>query len=192
MFGVYSNQRITEAERKILYGDPDDYIWYMVYLKSVFKDARPFQVREDIELPDNGEGVIVMFPGEVAYFRTLTGDATQREADEITRVCLYMEDLFGCPINAYVVCPPDAIISVDGLEGEGHVTINFSILMNDDGERIIDELQGKLENHEEFTVDDSASHMLLPYTGFKNKAEFREKLKHYTDLVNANGEAISC
>lgn len=29
MFGIYSNQRLTENERKILYEHPDDYNWYI-------------------------------------------------------------------------------------------------------------------------------------------------------------------
>ena len=51
MFGIYSNQRLSENERKILKSNPDDYLWYAIMLNVFFHDDNCFQVREDIEIP---------------------------------------------------------------------------------------------------------------------------------------------
>ena len=187
MFGVYSNKRVSEAERKILCDHPDDYNWYCVYVISIFKDRRFFQVREDIKLPQDkdDDGVVLMFEGgDIVYFKTLDGDVTGKVANSILDVCLYLQDSFRRPIKAYVVCPSDAKIKVHNIEGEGDISIFFSLLKNDDGEEIIDRLESKLKNNEKFTIPDSIEHMLLPYTGFKNKDDFQKKFKRYMALVN--------
>lgn len=197
MFGIYSNQRISAAESKMLCQNPDDYNWYCVYVNTIFRDRRFFQVREDIELPqsEDDNGVVLMFDGvDVVYFKTLDGDATENEVKSIMEVCSYLKDTFKKPIKAYVVCPSDAKIDVEKIEGEGDITLFFSLLKNDDGEEIIERLETKLKNHEQFTISDSIDHMLLPYTGFKNKAVFNEKFNHYMTLFNeyADREVKSC
>ena len=190
MFGIYTNQRMSEAERNILNQHPDDYNWYCIYLWSLFKDQRFFQVREDIELPqsEDDNGVVLMFQdGDVVYFKTIDGDADERVIQSTLKVCLYLEDLFKRDITAYVVCPSDAKIEAEKVEGEGNVRILFSLLKNTNGEEIIERLESKLKNHEEFSIPDSIDHMLLPYMGFKNKRDFKKKFKQYMDLVNEYG-----
>lgn len=49
MFGIYSRQRLSEKESKILKSNPDDYNWYCVMLQKIFEDDRFFQVREDMK-----------------------------------------------------------------------------------------------------------------------------------------------
>lgn len=190
MFGRYSNQRISEAESKILCKNPDDYNWYTVYVNTVFKDQRLFEVREDIELPqsDDDNGVVLMFEGgEPIYFKTLDGDATDEEAQSIYEVCSHLEKMFNRPIFAYVVCPPDAEIKVENIDGEGDVSICFSIMAGCEGEETVDRLEAKLKNNEEFTIPDSIDHMLLPYMGFKDKKVFQEKFNRYMSLVEEKG-----
>ncbi|WP_462316697.1 hypothetical protein [Methanobrevibacter sp.] len=190
MFGIYSNQRLSKEESKILKENPDDYNWYCIYVQTIFRDRRFFQVREDIELPqsEDDDGVVLMFQGgDVVYFKTMDGDVTNEEVQSVYDVCSYLEGLFNRPIKAYVVFPPDGEIKADKIEGDGEVTIVFSTLRNDDGEEIIERLESKLKNHEEFTIPDSIDHMLLPYTGFKDRKVFDEKFKNYMKLVMEYG-----
>lgn len=190
MLGIYSNQRLSEAESKILKGNPDDYEWYCIYLNVIFRDRRFFQVRQDIELPqgEDDDGVVLILQGgEVVYFKTLDCDVTDEEVQAVYEVCSYLEGLFNRPIRAYVVFPPDGEVKAEKIDGEGKVTIVFSTLKSDDGEEIIDRLEAKLRNHEEFTYQDSIDHMLLPYTGFKDKEVFQEKYKKYMALVSEYG-----
>lgn len=98
-----------------------------------------------------------------------------------------MGGLFNRPIKAYVVFPPDGEIKADKIEGDAEVTIVFSTLRNDDGEEIIERLESKLKNHEEFTIPDSIDHMLLPFTGFKDRRIFDEKFENYMNLVMEYG-----
>ena len=190
MFGIYSNMRISEAESKILKHNPDDYEWYCVIVNTIFRDKRYFQVRGDIDLPqaEDDDGVVLMFQGgDVVYFKTIDGDVTDEEMKSVYDVCSYLEDMFKRPIKAYVVFPSDGKVKSDGIDGDGNVTMVFSTLKNDDGEEIIERLEKKLKNHEEFTISDSIDHMLLPYGGFKNKKVFAEKYEHYMQLVNEYG-----
>ena len=190
MFGIYSDKRISKQESKILYENPDDYNWYMAYVSTIFKDSRFFQVREDIELPqdEDDNGVVLMFEGgDVVYFKTLDGDVTDDEVKSIVKVCKFLEDTFKRPINAYVVFPPDAELVANKFEYEGELTMYFSSLRNDNGEEIVERLESKLKNNEKFTVGDSVDHMLLPYTGFKDKSIFEKKFESYMKLVNEYG-----
>ena len=110
MFGIYTNKRISEAESKILYGNPDDYCWYMLYLNQLFNENRPFEIREDIEIPQNEDdnGIVLMFQGQnPIYFKTIDGDVTYQVSKDVYKVCSYLEELFKCPITAYVVFPSD-------------------------------------------------------------------------------------
>ena len=191
MFGRYSNQRISEAESKILWKNPDDYNWYTVYVRTVFKDSRLFEVREDLDLPqsDDDNGVVLMFEGgDPVYFKTLDGDVTEEEVESIFEVCSHLERTFNRPISAYVVCHPDVEVKVEKrIEGEGDVTIFFSFMPDCEGEETVERLEDKLKSNEEFTVSDSIDHMLLPYMGFKDKKTFHEKLKRYMALVEEKG-----
>ena len=190
MFGIYSNKRISEAESKILKSNPDDYNWYCVYVNSIFNDDRFFQVREDIELPNNedDEGVVLMFQGgDIVYFKTLKGDVTEEVLHSVYEVCSYLYNMFHSMIMAYIVFPPDCEVKARKIEGDSSVIMFFSAMQNDNGEETIDKLEKKLKNREEFTYLDSIDHMLLPYFGFKDKQVFQEKFENYMDFVNEVG-----
>lgn len=188
MFGVYSNQRLSENERKLLNSNPDDVNWYCVISQSIFRDGRPFQIRQDIELPqkDDDNGVVLIFEGgDVVYMKSIESEVTKEEFDSITEVCTYLGDKFKRPIRAYVPCAPFKHLDFDVEKNGRDITIIFSFLNVNDGEEIIDRLESKLKNHEEFTIPDSIDHMLLPYTGYKDREVFYEKLNNYMQLVEA-------
>lgn len=114
---------------------------------------------------------------------------TNDDEKAIFEVCLYLEDLFKRPIKAYVVCPSDVMIDMSQTKfvGKGDVAIYYGVLKNNTGEEIIERLENKLKNGEKFTINDSIDHMLLPYSGFKNKKEFNKRFEHYMRLVNECG-----
>ena len=191
MFGIYSNQRLTERERKILYEHPDDYNWYMVVLSQIFNDPRFFQVREDIKLPqsEDDDGVVLIFDdGEVVYFKTIGGEVRKRDVESIIEVCSFLEDQFNQPIVAYVVCPTEFWdVDIESMDCYCKFKIVFSAIKSDDGEEIIEKLEEKLDSNQKFTFEDTVDHILLPFTGYNDKDVFEKKFKHYMNKVNANG-----
>lgn len=186
MFGIYSRQRLSEKESKILKSNPDDYNWYCVMLQKIFEDDRFFQVREDIEVPkkEDDDGVVLILEGgDVVYFRTIDGNVNDEVVDSIIEVCSYLVDKFGRRVDAYVICPPNRTFDVGEKNVEVRTKIYFSSIATHNGEEIIERLENKLKNHEEFTISDSIDHMLLPYTGYHDKKAFEEKYQHYMNLI---------
>ena len=76
---------------------------------------------------------------------------------------------------------------MDVVKDGSDITMIFSYIKVDNGEKIIERLENKLLMNEKFTVPDSIDHMLLPYTGYKNKEVFEEKFKHYMGLIESFG-----
>lgn len=189
MFGVYSNQRLSENEQKLLKSNPDDLIWYWVISQSLFRDFRFFQIRQDIELPqkEDDNGVVLIYEGgDVVYFKSIDGEVTEEEVESISRVCKFLEVKFNRPITSYVACPAFKEINVDLEEDGTHIAIGFSCLLDADGEEVIDRLENKLKNNEEFTFRDSIDHMTLPFMGYKDKEAFDEKFAHYMEMVETH------
>ena len=194
MLGNYSNQRLTAEESELLSGHPDDYEWYMVYVSVLFKDRRWFQIREDIDLPqdEDDDGVVLMFQnGDVVYFKTLDKKPDDEEVDSIFRVCSFLEDKFSRPISAYVVSPPTTDIKISREYSKGRITIFFSALVEKDGENVVDRLEDKVKNHQTFTVKDSIDHMLLPFMAYQDEKTFKEKYRNYMDYIHtSHGDGI--
>ena len=115
MFGVYLNKRLTENEQEILNSHPDDYNWYCVIVQCIFKDYRFFQVRDDIELPqedDNGS-VLIFEGGDVVYLKSIDGEVTAEEVESISEVCEFLYEKFNRPIKAYIPCAPFKKIDIN-------------------------------------------------------------------------------
>ena len=186
MFGIYSNHRLSENEMKILKSDPDDYNWYFIILQIFFKDHGFFQIREDIEIPqkEDEDGVLLMSEGKIIYFKTIDYDITNEVVNSILEVCTNLENLFNRPITSYVLYPPDFDVLFDREKIDpGNTVIIFSSGRSQEGEKIIDRLEVKLKNHDEFTISDSINHMVLPYVGFKNREVFDKKYENYMKLI---------
>ncbi len=187
MFGIYSNQRLTENERKILDRHPDDYNWYCVILGAAFKEDRFFQVREDIEIPQaqDDDGVILMFEGgDVVYFKTEKEDISDEKYQSIINVCSFLKNKFGSSIDAYVLCSHNVEWNLQQKKGGSGIRIVFSSFASDDGEEIIERLEAKLDRNEQFTTKDSIDHMILPFSGYNNREEFQKKFKRYMKKVD--------
>lgn len=186
MFGIYTNQRLSENERKLLHLNPDDLNWYCVILKTVFRDDRFFQIREDIKLPqdEDDDGVVLIFEGgDVVYFKTIIGEVIEEKVESIFKVCKYLEGKFDRPITAYIACSPFRDVDVSLDDDNSHVTMIFGCLPLEDAEEIIDRLQNKLKSREVFTIADSVDHMTLPFCGYKDKEAFDEKFAHYMEMI---------
>lgn len=194
MFGIYSNQRLSENERKILDMHPDDYNWYCVILGAAFKEDRFFQVREDIEIPQaqDDDGVVLMFEGgDVVYFKTEKENISDEKYQSIINVCSFLKNKFGLSIDAYVLCSHNVELSLNHKKGESGIRIFFSSFASDDGEEIIERLEAKLDNNEQFTTKDSIDHMILPFSGYKDRDEFQEKFKRYMEKVDEYGDLMN-
>ena len=190
MFGIYSNQRISEAERKILKDGPDDVNWYSVVFNTAFDDKRLFEVREDIEIPkkDDDDGVLLfMQGGSMVYFKTVDKDVGDEEASSILKVCNFLLDKFDKSVDVYVLCPHDASICISDEFKVPGVRLFFASFASKDGDEIVERLEAKLDRGEEFTYSDSIDHMLLPYSGSENKEVFQEKFKRYMKKVEEVG-----
>ena len=182
--------------RKALFMDADEKLFYNVILSVVFNDFEPFQIREDIEIPDkHGEkGVILSFDdGRVVYFKIQNEKLTDEEFESIVKVCYFLQDKFGGSIESYILCQPDVEFrSYDGINREG-ITLKLSSLKYYDGDATIEMLENKRKNKEKFTFQDYICHLLLPFMGYKNLDEFLPKLQHYmmeTMFDNAEKQGI--
>ena len=51
------------------------------------------------------------------------------------------------------------------------------------GDEIIEKLESKVKNHEEFSIMDSIEHMLLPFIGCENQKNFMKKYTQYMKNV---------
>ena len=185
MLGYYENRNLTENERKILNSEPDDYTWHVVVLMKMFGDSRSFQMRDDIELPDNGEGRLLIFEkGDIVYFKTLYREFNKKEVDKIYDVCVFLEDLFKSEITSYLVCQPQEIDFDMELDYEKDYDIVIGQLPKDNKENVIDRLKYKLENNIPFTINDSIAHIILPFTTWKDE-EFDKNYAEYMKLIEA-------
>ena len=189
MYGCYSNIRLNENERKILKDEPDDYIWYKCVLSKVFQDNNNFEVRQDIEIPqdEDDDGVLLMVDdGSLIYFKTLEGNFDNIQAEKVSKVCSFIENTFNCPFKVYVACRTNFCINHDDDFGISS-NVYFARIYAAVAEKIVDELESKLVANEEFTISDSINHILLPFLSYKDKDVFEEKYAHYMDLINSYG-----
>ena len=188
MFGCYSNNRLSEQEKKILKEEPDDAIWYSTLLRCLFKDNRSFQIREDIKVPkkDDDDGVLLMMEdGTIVYFRTSHGIFDNEEYNYLIGICSWIVNKFHCPLNVYMACDSEPEISFDAGDEGVDAKIVLSRFFTGKNEKTLDRLIHKLENKEEYDYNDSVDHMLLPYGGYKNKEIFDKKYAYYMDLFNS-------
>ena len=187
MIGYYTNIRISKKESKILYEDPDDYIWYSTIVKALFNDHRFFQVREDIKLPEKeGENGVVLFfeKGSLVYLKTLNRDIDNKEYKDIWDVCTYLYNTFNQPVTAYIAYSPYCDVNItENYEGDELIKVIFSYFGEFNGEDIIERLSYKLKHKQEFNTSDSISHMLLPFTASKDMDVFKEKYADYMNMI---------
>ena len=142
-------------------------------------------MRDDIELPDNGEGRLLIFEkGDIVYFKTLYREFNKKEVDKIYDVCVFLEDLFKSEITSYLVCQPQEIDFDMELDYEKDYDIVIGQLPKDNEENVIDRLKYKLENNIPFTINDSIAHIILPFTTWKDE-EFDKNYAEYMKLIEA-------
>ena len=185
MFGYYTNIQLNENERKILKSAPDDYEWYMAMIKGVFNDERMFEVREDIKVPDDGDGVVIIFErGCITYFKTIRGTVTVKELEKVSDACSYLEKEFKSDINSYVLCTPQEVDYIQDMDNTKH-SITISQIRDPHGEETIEKLENKLINNIPYTYEDSINHFMLPFLGWPDTDSYREKYEQYMKLVNS-------
>ncbi len=175
-------QNRTEGIKNILYGGSDDTIFYKVVLSFVFNDFESFEVRKDIKIPNNesSDGVVIAFnDGRIIYFKTQSNPLTDEEFESILKVCYFLQDRFGGEIDAYILCYPKVEFRMyTGIKRDG-ISIVLNTLRHYDGDAVVEMLENKLKNNEQFTFQDYVCHILLPYFGYKNLDEFLLRFQHY-------------
>lgn len=186
MYELYTNQRISDEERKILHQHPDDYLWYGVIIGKLFDKHQRFEVREDIKLPqkEDDDGVVLIFEdGTVTYFKTSIGIMTDEDYKTMKKVCKYLLKKFKQPIDVYIACSPNSKINFSELPYDYDIKVTYSSIPIKKGDEIIEKLESKVKNHEEFSIMDSIEHMLLPFIGCENQKNFMKKYTQYMKNV---------
>lgn len=192
MFGKFRLEEKKEVKnvKNILCGGSDDKIYYKVILSCVFNDFNSFEVRRDIKIPKEGDGVVIAFDdGRIIYFKTQQNQLSDEEFESILEVCYFLQDRFGGTIEAYVLCYPEVEFRVyDGIERDG-IAIVLNRLNGFDGDATLAMLEAKLKNREKFTFQDYVDQILLPFMGCKNRSEFLPKYQHFMmEIMCANAE----
>ena len=168
MFGYYIDKKFSDKETKILENEPDDYIWYMIINASLFKDSRFFEIRDDIKIPNDKDGRVLIYEkGDIVYSKTIDQKDSDEEIKEIKKSCSYLADLFEDHIDAYIA----------------HTANCKTDMVN--GEEIISKLENKIKNNESFNTDDSVDHILLPFIGSDDLKSFNKKYEHYMALFES-------
>jgi hypothetical protein len=172
--------------RNVLWGGDDDAILFKVALSFVFNEFKSFEVRRDIEIPGKygSEGAVLSFDdGRKGYFKVQSDKLDEEGYESILEVCQFLQDLFGGPVDAYILCRPE--IEINPFEGAvpGNVTLTLSTLSSFDGDAVVDMLERKRRNHEKFIFQDYVCHILLPYMGCEDRDVFLAKCQRYMDKI---------
>lgn len=189
-------KRNFEEMTNILLGGNDNTIFYKVALAFAFKEFGSFEVRRDIEIPkkDKDCGAAISFDdGRMGYFKIQSDQLGDEEYESILGVCYFLQSLFGCPIDAYVLCRPEIEIRPYGGIVCDDIALRLTSLNNCNGDEIVDELESKRKNKIRFTFQDCVHHILLPYMGYGDRDVFLPKYQHYmieTMLDNAEKRGI--
>ena len=165
--------------KEILCGGRDVKTFYMIVLAFAFNDFASFEVREDIEIPSDDGVVLVFREGRIVYFKTQRNELSNEIFDSILDVCYFLKDKYGCPVDSYVLCHPDVKLKSYGGAERGNVVIHLSSLESYDGDSVLEVLENKKINNEEFTFEDNVNHILLPFMNYRNKNDFEFKLRRY-------------
>lgn len=180
---------LDDSLKQFLFESADEKIFHMIVLRFVFNELKPFEVRDDIEIPDNGKGVALLFyDGRIGYFKIQKNELDDGEIESVFDVCRFLEDKFGGQIEAYLLCYPEVgFVKCQGCKEE-NITVRFASLKNYSGDIIVALLKNKRENNEEFTLEDYVFHMLLPYMGYRDRDEFLLKCRHYMETIENSAE----
>lgn len=177
-------------------GLEDDALFQRVVLQAVFREKEPFEVRKDIEIPnnENSNGAVISFDdGRIGYFKVQSDLLSDDEYESILEACYFLQDKFGGSIVAYILCRPEVEIRpYEGIQRDG-ITLMLTGLLNYDGDAILEMLENKRRNGLKFTPQDHVFHIILPFMSCRDRETFLPKYQHYmmeTMLGNAEKYGI--
>lgn len=171
-------------------GADENEFFYNVMMGPGFNIHSPFEVRKDIDFPKKDElgGVVLKFiGGGAAYFKIQTEMPTPEEVQSIFEVGLFLQESFGDYVVLSILCTPDIEIRDIEVVSNDYFGTDFLSLRKMDGIKVLDSLIDKLENNEDFTIDDHILRIFLPFSGRKNEQEFECKYSRFLDLYDESG-----
>ena len=171
-------------------GADEEEFFYNVMMGQAFNVPSPFEIRKDIDFPKKDElgGVVLKFIGSgAAYFKIQTEMPTEEEVRSIFEVGQFLYESFGGYVVLKIVCTPDIEIRNIQPLSDDHFDTDFLSIRKLDGIEVLELLIGKLENNEDFTIDDHILRIFLPFTGRKSEEEFECKYSRFLDLYAESG-----
>lgn len=171
-------------------GEGEEEFFYNVMMSHGFNIHSPFEVRHDIDFPKKDElgGVVLKFiGGGAAYFKIQTEMPSPEEVQSIFEVGLFLQESFGDYVVLSILCTPDIEIRDIEVISNDYFSTDFLSLRKVDGIGVLDSLIGKLENDEDFTIDDHILRIFLPFVGRKSEEEFESKYSKFLDLYAKSG-----
>lgn len=171
-------------------GANEDEFFYSVIMRQTFNIFSPFEIERDIDFPKKDElgGVVLKFiGGGAAYFKIQREMPSDDEVQSIFEVGKFLQESFGEYVELCILCTPDIEIRDIKTLGDELMGTDFVSARKNDGDEVLDLLIEKLENKEDFTMDNHVQKVLLPFMGRKNNDEFESKYSIFIDLFSSSG-----
>lgn len=165
--------------------DKEDQLFYELIFGKVYGIYSPFEVDNNVEFPKKDElgGIVLKFiGGGAAYFKILGRMPTREEVDSILEVCKFLQKTFGEYVIARIHCEPHIEIRDIEVQGSKNIDIHYVSSRKNDGDMMMDRLVKKLEDDEDFTIDDYILKFMLPFMSRKDDDEFQVKYLKFIDL----------
>ena len=179
VLGMFKYERESYEVR-----DGEDELYYNAMFGKVFGIYSPFEVDDIVEFPkkDKLGGVVLKFIGAgSAYFKVQREMPSTEEVNSVLEVCKFLQKSFGQYVVAYIICEPYIEIRDIEVPDEENINITYISSRKNDGDEILLKLSEKLENNEEFTIDDYISKFTVPFMSRKDEDEFRENYSKFIE-----------
>ena len=173
-------------------GDEDEF-FYNVMMSQAFGIFSPFEVDKNVDFPKKEElgGVILKFiGGGAAYFKIQSEMPSDDEINSIYEVGQFLRESFGEYVVLSILCTPDIEIRDIECVGDEVMGTDFVSLRKSDSGKALDGLFEKLENNEEFTIEDHVLRVFLPFMGRKDDEEFESRYQEFLDLFDKSNQEL--
>lgn len=167
--------------------DKDDELFYGLMFGKVYGIFSPFEVDNDVEFPKKDEfgGAVLKFiGGGAAYFKIMSRIPTKKELRLILEICKFLQKTFGEYVVAMIHCEPHVEIRKINVPQAKNIDIHFVSSRKNDGDGTLDELIRKLENNEDFTIDDHILRFMAPFMSREDEDKFQAKYLRFINLFN--------
>ena len=184
VLGMFKYERESYEVR-----DVEDELYYNAMFGKVFGIYSPFEVDDTVEFPkkDKLGGVVLKFiGGGSTYFKVQREMPSREEIDSVLEVCKFLQKSFGKYVVAYILCEPHIEIRDIEVQDAENINITYVSSRKNDGDEILLKLTEKLENNEEFTIEDYISKFSVPFMSRKDDDIFQE---NYSKFIQKYGKS---